>query len=200
VALSRAGATRSKGLTLDRWRRADEALEIIAWMLGSLVNEDERAGSVIDPISGAYTQAFFEEVLSNELARHTRHAAELAVIMVQLRCSSPPLADQLPSPALLALIAKVLSDTLRTSDLVARIGSRRFGVMMSSTNPREGLMAANRLGETLRDLEKLKGWSIDIGISGVGLEMANPEELLAQAEHAMRAAEQRRAQHPYVYF
>jgi len=199
VGMTRAAATHTEGLTLDRWRQAEEALELAAWMLGSLAVVDERRQGFIDPISGVYTRSFFEEALHNELVRHTRRASEVAVIVLQLRRSGAALTDVQPAPALLVFVARALKDTLRMSDVVARVESRQFAVLMPDTNPRAGLIAANRLGEALRDAHELDGWSIDIGISGVGLEVAGSEELLSQAEKAMRAAERRRTKHPFVY-
>lgn len=199
TALSRAATTSSRALTPERCRHADEALEVVAWMLGSLARRERLRDSVTDPLSGAYTRAFFEEVLDKELRRHARHAAELAVILLQLRRSSPAQAQELPPPRLLALVADVMMRELRSSDLVARLDARRLIAMMPATNPREGLIGASRLGEMLREGKELEGWSIDIGISGVGLETAGAIELLDQAEQAMRAAERRRADHPFVY-
>ncbi len=199
VALTRAAATNARGLTLDRWREAEETLEVAAWMLGSLAVADARGQGIVDAISGVYTRSFFEEMLHNELVRHARRASEVAVILLQLRRSSPALAEVQPAPALLAFVAEVIKDALRLSDVVARVASRQFAVLMPETSPRGGLIAANRLGEALRDANELDGWSIDIGVSGVGLEVAGSHELLKQAEKAMRAAERRRTKHPFVY-
>lgn len=199
IGLTRAAATNTRGLTLDRWREAEEALEVAAWMLGSLAVAEEGNRGLTDPIAGVYTRAFFEETLRNELVRHARRAAEVAVIVLQLRRSSRALVDVQPSPALLAFVGAAIKDALRLSDVVARVASRQFAVLMPDTNPRGGLIAANRLGETLRDTHDLDGWSIDIGVSGVGLEVAGSDELLNQAEKAMRAAERRRTKHPFVY-
>jgi len=199
VALSRAGATDTAGLTLGRWRQAEEALEVIAWMLGSLVAHEGPPKALTDPLSGAYTRGFFEEVLNNELVRNLRRAAELAVIMLQLRRSSPALADVQPSPALLAFVGARIRQALRVADISARLSLRRFAVLLPDTSPREGLIAANRLGAALRRSPELNGWSIDIGITGVGVEIAGPGELLGQAEAAMRAAERKSTAHPFVY-
>ena len=125
--------------------------------------------------------------------------AELAVIVLQLRRSKPALADIQPSPSLLAFVAETIRQALRRCDLVARTNSRQFALMMPNTSPRAGLMAATRVGKTLRELEGLDGWSIDIGVSGVGVELSGADELLEQAETAMRAAERGRTEHPFVY-
>lgn len=199
VGLSRAGATDARGLTMDRWRRTDEVLEVAAWMLGALTDDVPPAPGVTDPITGAHTRAFFETVLEHELHRQARVVSELSVVLLQLRHSSPVLADRPVPPPVLAAAARVMRGTLRRSDVVARLDGRRLGAMLPGTSPRSGLMAATRLGEALRDCNDLDGWSVDVGVSGVGVDVAEGHELIAQARHAMLAAAQGRAETPFVH-
>jgi len=199
VGLSRAGATDPENLTMDRWRRTDEVLEVTSWMLGALGEDAERAPGVIDPITGAYTRAFFEGLLEYEVNRRLRAASELSLVLLQLRRSSPVLADQPAPPALLTAAAGIMMGTLRRSDPVARLDGRRLGAILPGTSPRHGLMAATRVGEALRDCAELDGWSVDVGVSGLGIEVAAPGELIEQARHAMLAAEKGRAETPFVY-
>lgn len=199
VGITRAGASATDGLTLQRWREADRALEVAAWMLGALVNETVPSDGVIDPISGRHSRAFFEQLLRNELARHQRMPAELSVVLLQLRRSSPMMADEPPSPALLAATGMIMSRELREADVVARLDSRRMGALLPCTSPRNGLIAAGRLGEALQDAEELEGWSIDIGVSGMGMEVVGAAELLEQATDAMLSAGRGASRFPFVY-
>ncbi len=199
VAVARAAATEARSLTLDRWRQADEALEVIAWMLGTLCDEDRPDASVTDSISGAYTREFFEQTLRNELWRSERQPAELSIILLQLRRSSPMLADHWPPPRLLARTAAVMRAQLRRADVVARLDSRRLAGLLPTTGPRNALIAAGRLGEALQDDHELEGWSIDIGVSGVGMETTSVDELLDQARHAMLSAQRGALNCPFVY-
>lgn len=199
VGLSRAGATSAERLTIDRWRRADEVLEVTAWMLGALTDDQGRERGVVDPITGAYSRAFFEEMLRLELGRQARVATELSLMMLQLRASSRVLEDAPVPPAVLAVAATVMQATLRRSDVVARLDGRRLVGLLPGTSPRSGLIAATRVGEALHDCRELEGWSVDVGVSGVGIEVTDGAELLAQAEHAMLAAQRGRAQTPFVY-
>jgi len=199
VAVTRAVATSSNGLTLARWREVDEPLEVISWMLGSFCEEERPPAGVIDPLSGAYTREFFDETLRNELMRSERHPAELSVILLQLRRSAQMLADQRPSPRMLALTAMAMRRQLRSADIVARLDSHRMATLLPATGPRSALIAASRLGEALHNAEHLEGWSLDIGVSGMGMETLEPEELLSQATHAMVSAQQGASKHPFVY-
>ncbi|HUS80676.1 MAG TPA: diguanylate cyclase [Armatimonadota bacterium] len=199
VGLTRAAATDDRALTIDRWRRADEALEVIAWMLGTLSAGPGQRRDVADPITGACTREFFEAMLNHELNRQARMPSELSLALLQFRRSDPVLTDQPVPPAVLAAAADVMMSTLRRSDVVARLDGRRLAAMLPATSPRQGLMAATRLGEALRDRGELDGWSVDIGVSGLGIETADACELMQQAGHAMKAAEQGRAETPFVY-
>lgn len=199
VAIARAAATDARGLTLDRWREADQVLEVIAWILGSLVEGDRGEPGVIDPISGAHTRTFFEMALRNELWRVERYPAELSIVLLQLRRSASLLADQRPGPRLLACTASVMQRELRRADVIARLSSRRLGALLPATGPRDALIAASRLGEVLHDDSRLEGWSIDIGVTGLGMETLSAEELLDQARHAMLSAQRGAANCPFVY-
>lgn len=200
VGITRAGASSADGLTLQRWREADRALEVAAWLLATLTDDarEEDAG-VRDPVTGQYSRAFFEHTLHNELARHQRAASELSVILLQLRRSSAMLSDERPSPGLLAATGAVMRRELREADVIARLDCRQLAALLPCTNPRNGLIAASRLGEALQDAEQLEGWSIDIGISGMGMETAEAGELLEQATHAMLSAGRGSSRHPHVY-
>ncbi|MGI5817184.1 MAG: GGDEF domain-containing protein [Armatimonadota bacterium] len=199
VGVTRAAASVSDGLTLQRWRQADAALEITAWMVGALTGDDRERCSVRDPISGQYSREFFEQTLHNELARHQRAATELSVILLQLRRSTRMMADERPSPLVLATTGGLMRHELREADIVARIDGRRMVAMLPCTSPRNGLIAASRLGEALADAAELEGWSIDIGVSGMGMETVGAAELLDQATHAMLSASRGSSGYPFVY-
>jgi len=199
AAICRAAASDARTLTLDRWRQADEALEVVAWLLAHFSDPGARRPGVIDPVCGAYTHDFFEAMLGIELARTERQASELTIVLLQIRRSAPLLADQCPPPQALATAARVMRTQLRSADVIARVASRRLAALLPSTGPRSGMIAAQRLGEALQDQPELQGWSVDIGISGLGIDLMSPHELLAQASEAMRAAERTAARYPYVF-
>lgn len=199
VAVTRAAATDARGLTLDRWRDTDEALEVAAWLIGALCDEKRPPSGIIDPLTGVHTREFFHEVLRHELCRGERQPTELSVMLLQLRRSAPLLADQRPPIELLATTASIVRRHLRRADVVARLDSHRLAALLPSTGPRDGLIAASRVGEALHEVEELVGWSIDIGVSGVGMETASPDELLNQAAHAMLSAQRGSSTGPFIY-
>jgi diguanylate cyclase (GGDEF)-like protein len=199
VGLSRAAATDDRALTLDCWRQADEALEVTAWMLGALADRKPNEVGVVDPITGLHTRAFFEEMLRHELDRQGRGASELSIALLQVRNSSPLLADMPVSPSVLAAAGAAIKRTLRRSDVIGRLDARTMAVMLPGTGPRKGLIAATRLGESLRDSGVLEGWSVDVGVSGLGIDLIEAHELMGQARHAMTTAEKGRAETPFVY-
>lgn len=200
IGVTRAAASIADGLTLQRWRQADTALEVAAWMLGAITDENRADGGVTDPISGQYSRQFFEHALHKELARHQRVASELSVVLLQLRRSARLMADERPSPLLLAKTGAIMRRELRDADIIARLDCRRLVALLPCTSPRNGLIAASRLGEALQDDTALEGWSIDIGVSGMGMETAGASELLGQATEAMLSASKGSSTgHPFVY-
>ena len=199
VGITRAGATSTGGLTLQRWQEADRALEVTAWLVGTLANVETHEPGVRDPVTGQYSRAFFAHLLRNELASQQRSASEQSVDLLQLRRSSPLLADERPSPVLLSATAEIMRRELRDADVIARLDCTRMAALLPCTSPRNGLLAASRLGEALQDAGELEGWSIDIGISGMGMELVGADELLDQATHAMLSAGRGTSGHPFVY-
>jgi diguanylate cyclase (GGDEF)-like protein len=199
VGVTRAAASVTDGLTLQRWREADSALEVAAWMLGALTDDEREKGGVRDPITGRYSREFFQHALHNELARHQRTAMELSVILLQLRRSNKMMADEAPSPMVLTKTGGVMEHELREADIIARLDPRRLVALLPCTSPRNGLIAASRLGEALQDCDGLEGWSIDIGVSGMGMETVGASELLDQAAHAMESASKGSSGYPFVY-
>lgn len=199
VAVTRAAASVVEGLTPGRWHETDRVLEVAAWMLGALTDGDLGPRGIVDPISGVHTRSFFDAMLCSELARHQRTPSELSIVLLQLRRSAALMADERPSPMVLAQAGLTMRNHLREADIVARLDTRRMAALLPCTGPRDGLMAATRLGKALQDNQALEGWSIDIGVSGVGLETASPTELVDQAAHAMHSARRGSSDNPFVY-
>lgn len=199
IGVTRAAASFTERLTPGRWREADRVLEAAAWILGALGDDEAEPRGIIDPITGVYTRSFFDVALSGELARQQRAPSELSIALLQLRRSAALMADETPSPQVLTETAQTMRRQLRESDIVARLDGRRLAALLPCTGPRAGLMAATRLGEALQETAELEGWSIDIGVSGVGLETASAAELVDQAAHAMSSAQKGAAEHPFVY-
>ena len=93
----------------------------------------------------------------------------------------------------LAELADHLRATVRTADVVCRIGGEEFAVIVPGSRQEQTIALATRLAERLDEVElELAGRiAVSIGIAQGPEHAANPRELVACAEAAMMTAKAR---------
>ena len=144
-----------------------------------------------DDLTGLYNRRHATEVLIEEFDRRQRVAgARLAFAIIDIDWFKQ-INDQighLAGDAVLQELARVLSDSLRAGDTLARIGGEEFALIMPDTSLKEAHEACDRLRQQVARHEFLSdsGKCIEVTIS-VGLAEARPEmrgyqELLAAAD------------------
>jgi diguanylate cyclase (GGDEF)-like protein len=104
-----------------------------------------------DELTGVASRAAWEEALRAEDLHHGRSGAPVSVVIVD--------ADELKmvndhaghgaGDELLRTCAALLADSLRGTDLVARIGGDEFGVLLRYTDAEQARLWCQRLGERL---------------------------------------------------
>ncbi len=89
-----------------------------------------------DALTGLINRRRFDEVLSSEIARHSRSGAPMTLVMVDLDnfksvndTYGHPFGDQV-----LVAVAGVLQDSLRQTDVKARIGGEEICLLLPETN------------------------------------------------------------------
>jgi diguanylate cyclase (GGDEF)-like protein len=120
-----------------------------------VVTEEERRSLVHvyeaglrDPLTGAANRKQLEEQLHAEMSFARRHGAELSVVMVDVDRfkSVNDRYGHLVGDAVLKHVARTLTSTVRTEDLVARFGGEEFVVVARATSQ----VGAGQLAERLR--------------------------------------------------
>src|SRR5262249_1507014 len=94
---------------------------------------------------------------------------------------------------LLYQVADVLRASVRSTDIVCRVGGEEFGVIMPSGDVRSSIALAGRIGDELGKLETeaVGRLTVSTGIAVGPKGAANPRELVACAEVAMMTAKAR---------
>lgn len=87
---------------------------------------DDAVPTILDPVTGLYTQKYFDARLDEELSRARRHTLELSVLRVSV-------GEDLPEAALFAQAAQAVKGCTRRSDLVARAGEREIAALLPHT-------------------------------------------------------------------
>ena len=146
-----------------------------------LRDENARLARVVrtDALTGVASRAAWEGALYAEELHRGRSGAPVAVVIVdvdQLKTTNDE-AGHAAGDELLRQSAAVLADSVRATDLVARIGGDEFGVLLRYTNGEQAEAWCARLDERLRELEgPTLSWS-------VGYASVPPHETLAAAVH-----------------
>ena len=91
----------------------------------------------------------------------------------------------------LASLGSSLENTTRSSDLAARVGEARFAFVLMDCNMAGGRLVADRLDALLNPHRESSGLSFSFGVAVYNREMLRSEQLVADAESALRAAQAR---------
>ena len=144
-----------------------------------------------DALTGLPNRRRFEQELARHLAHMRRYGPEGAALVLDLDCFKP-VNDTFGHAAgdrLLARVAHVLSERLRATDVVARIGGDEFAILLPRVDGAGAGAVARSLVETVR-AEALtadaRGVTISIGVIAFDARSPLvPEGVLAAADLAM---------------
>ena len=146
-----------------------------------LREENARLARVVrtDALTGVASRAAWEGALYAEELHRGRSGSPVSVVIVDID-ELKAINDEVGHAAgdeLLRQSAAVLAESIRATDLVARIGGDEFGVLLRYTSAEQAEAWCERLDERLRELEgdSLR-WS-------VGFASVPPHETLAAALH-----------------
>lgn len=118
-------------------------------MLSSLQDYNARLEelSIRDPLTKLYNRRKFEEVLESEIRRSKRSGAPFSLVMLDLD-NFKHINDNYGHPIgdmALKEMSIALEGSVRSTDIVFRIGGDEFAVIMPDTNISHGTRAANKL-------------------------------------------------------
>jgi RNA polymerase sigma factor (sigma-70 family) len=114
----------------------------------AVLQEEDSAVSptVLDSVTGLYTQTYFEARLDEELSRALRHQLDLSLIRVSV-------GEDTPEAALFVQITQTVQDCLRRSDLLGRVDTREIAALLPYTGATHTIVM-DRLQERLTALKK----------------------------------------------
>jgi diguanylate cyclase (GGDEF)-like protein len=142
-----------------------------------------------DPLTGLANRRTVNRVLELEVARAGRQGVPLSVAIMEVdhftdiqKTGGNVVADDV-----LRRVAQKLAESVRLVDTVARFGNDQF--ILVAPGP-DGLVVAERLVRGIAAMPPVddRPISVSVGIAAFPLEGRTPDELLAVAEKAMRAA------------
>jgi len=88
--------------------------------------------AVHDGLTGLYTQKYFKEHLANEMARSERYKHPVSLIMCDVDHFKGfnDTYGHLAGDEVLKTVSKIISENVRTSDVVARYGGEEFAILL----------------------------------------------------------------------
>jgi diguanylate cyclase (GGDEF)-like protein len=146
-----------------------------------------------DGLTGLFNRRRFEEEIERELAQARRYGTRGALLFLDLD-SFKSVNDRLghrAGDALLMRVASLLRKHLRESDIVARLNGDEFAALLPQADTDAAQTVANRLLDSIRrNALAVAGQqaqtTVSIGIALFPEQGATPEDLLVNAERAMR--------------
>ncbi len=180
----------AKNLLVVLSERVRSDNEFIASSLGVLKRAERNANT--DALTGVNNRHGMQSLFARELERSQRDAAPVALMMIDVD-HFKRLNDRhghVAGDSILAMVAAILREHLRPTDLIARFGGDEFSVMLPSTTAEQTLQTAERLRRALQNAH-IENTEVPITIS-VGVTIASPhddlESLVQRADVAMYQA------------
>ncbi len=115
--------------------------------------EEIRSFGRIDGLTGLYNRRYFMEQFDREVQRGVRHKRNLSLVVMDLDDDG---LGHIESNRLLAVTARQLAKSIRTTDTAARIGDNRFCILAPETEKGGAETLARRLLEELSLLPPLR--------------------------------------------
>lgn len=140
-----------------------------------------------DSLTGVYNRHFFNEMLPREMERAVRYKHKLSLLMLDIDGFKKynDTYGHLKGDVVLRTLARVFSNQMRASDIVARFGGDEFVVILPETSRRTALIIAERIRSTVstQSFENVS-LSVSIGVTSFhpGL---TPEHLVEEADRDM---------------
>ena len=148
---------------------ADETLSYqeLTWALEAALSEKERLAqelreanlkleqmAYVDPLTKLANRRRLLEVTMSEVMRHSRSGHPLSMILIDLD-HFKKVNDTYGHPfgdSVLESVADVLTDSLRTMDIKARIGGEELCILMPETDEESGKTGAERVRKAIEDM------------------------------------------------
>lgn len=145
--------------------------------------------AMTDGLTGIRTHRFFMETLNAEWKRSTRAGRPFSIVLIDLDRFKfvNDFYGHLEGDLVLQRVARILEQTCRRSDVVARYGGDEFVVLMPETNIEQARQLAAKLRQIVAsdDLLREKNIGGSFGVASFPVHGSTPQELIQLADSSM---------------
>jgi diguanylate cyclase (GGDEF)-like protein len=152
-----------------------------------------------DGLTGLYNYRYFQEALSREVARSSRHGKPLCLILLDLdsfKNYNDGHGHQMGDDVLRG-IGEILHRRIRKSDIAARYGGEEFVVLLAEVGREQSMQVAEGLREEIaghpfpgRETQPLGVVTASFGVAFFPEDGTDPATLIREADRAMYRAKQ----------
>ena len=151
--------------------------------------------STTDELTQVWNRRAFDQRLAEEWVRHGRRGESLGLLMIDVD-HFKRYNDELGHPAgdrVLADVATVVADALRSTDHLSRYGGEEFAAILPSTGVNAAVPVAQRVRQAIeRHAWQARGVTISVGLATmIPSKSGEPAQLLQRADHALLQAKRR---------
>ncbi len=152
--------------------------------------------SIRDPLTGLFNTKHLDVLMDSEIKRSSRYETPLSFMMIDVD-GYYDLCERLGrgvGTELVKDISKLLRDSVRSLDILARYAADRFGVLSPSLPTKEALIMANRLRQEIEEHafpaieEFAQKITVSIGLVSYPDDAGSKNELMALAHKALDVA------------
>jgi DNA-binding response OmpR family regulator len=158
------------------------ALAVQAATLLALIAAREEAlrGGMKDPLSSAYTFAYFVDVAGREIDMARRHRRRFALTTIGVHAHGESRAGE-PEPTL-ATVEQVLS-AVRDTDVLARVDANEFYLLLPETGGLGAHACRRRVLDRLAHAGAMRRFDVGVGVAAYPHDGADLSRLLRMARH-----------------
>ncbi len=153
-----------------------------------------RRMATTDGLTGIYNHRFFMEQLSREFKRAVRYQAELTLIMADIDYFKHynDTNGHLEGDYVLVDVGKLLTECIRSADIVARYGGEEFTIILPETTIEQGVVVCEKIQQVMNehpfkyaDTQPDGKLTLSLGIATVTPDIMDSTELIKRADIAL---------------
>lgn len=161
------------------------------------IAEEMKTLSITESLTGLFNRRYFDNRLFEEVQRAIRYDSTFSLAIFDIddfklfNDSEGPIAGD----EILKIVSEISRDSIRSIDILSRIGGEEFALIMPQTDSEEAFLVAERLRKNIKELipvswEKYpkKNITVSIGLSSYPKDGKDPKDLIKAADRSLYRA------------